>query len=256
MGLIAWLIPKPSGWLVYLAWGLVGLFAALFLYGLRLIALSYRKAQAEIEEKDTIISEQRERLSQLRGRLSEPSLLAIPDVLTQMDALNRAISLNPAQPAIDRQVNDLEKNIGKSRILRILAWLSSRQNMSKLLDLLITLSTEMNSRGIGLRADRLAEYEALLAELDDKRKAIGNPLLKRRIREYLAWSDGLHSFRLLVKYHFAIQKLPDWFPNRLRIPDAKMSLAIDAQMDEALGQVMKAIEESLIGRSDGGTGNV
>ena len=256
MGLVAWLIPEPSGWLRYLGWGLLVVLAGIFLYGLILIIRSYRKTQVEIQEKDAIISEQRERLSKLRERLTEPALLEIPDILTDINKLNKAISSSAIQSVTEKQINDLEDSILQGNILKIMSWLGGRKNMSKLLDVLITLSTEMNNRSIGLRASRLADYEALLVDLDDKRKVIGNPLLKRRIREYLAWSDGVHSFRLLFKYHFSTYKLPKWFPSKIRVSDDKMLLAIEAQMDEALGQVVKAIEETLVGRSDSGTGNV
>ncbi|MFC1948776.1 hypothetical protein ACFLW0_01190 [Chloroflexota bacterium] len=95
-----------------------------------------------------------------------------------------------------------------------------------------------------------------MVDLEKKKEIIGNPLLKRRIREYIAWSDGLFSFRLLLKYRDVLSKLPKWFPESWRVSDKKVLLAVNAQIDEALGQVVKILEETLIGRSDDGTGNV
>lgn len=256
MQLIDFLVPDPPIWVMRLGWVLVVVFAILFIYGVILIIRSHRKTQAELQEKDSLISEQRERLSKLRERLSEPALLAIPNILTKINGLNRAISSNPTKSIAEKQISDLEDYVLQNNIWRMMSWLFNRKNMNKLLGILIRLSTEMNNRDIGLRADKLTQYEKLKAGLDEKRQVIGNPLLKRRIREYLAWSDGLYSFRLLLKYHFSVQKLTKWFPNRLRFPDDEMLLAFDSLMDEMLGQVVKAIEESLIGRSDSGTGNV
>jgi len=254
MQLITSLVPNPPIWLTRLGWVLVVVFSLLLLYGVILIIQSYRKTQVELHAKDSIISDQSERLSKLRKRLSEPKLLAIPPILVKMNDLNKDTSSSLVKSVSEEQLNDLESRVGSK--LSILSAIIHRKNMSKLLGALITLSTEMNNRDIGLRADKLTEYKTLLADLDTKRDTIGNLLLKRRIREYLAWSDGLYSFRLFLKYHFSSQNLPEWFPNRLRVSDDKVLLAIDAQMDEALGQVVKAIEESLIGRSDSGTGNV
>jgi len=173
-----------------------------------------------------------------------------------LNNLNKEVSSTPPKKITEEQLKEMEICVGRSNKWRVLSWLSSRKNMSKLLGILITLSTEMNNRSMGLRAVKLSQHERLKADLDNKKEAIGNPLLRRRIREYLAWSSGLYSFRLFLKYHFSIQELPSWFPSRLRVSDDKVLLAIDAQMDEALGQVVKAIEESLVGRSDSGTGNV
>jgi hypothetical protein len=70
MSLINWLVPTPNDWLRHLGWGLVIAFTIIFIYGLILIIRSYRKTQVELQEKDTIISEQRERLAELRQRLN------------------------------------------------------------------------------------------------------------------------------------------------------------------------------------------
>jgi hypothetical protein len=173
-----------------------------------------------------------------------------------MNDLNRDVSYSLAGKVVTgEQVDCMASRMG-SNILTILGWLTSRNNMSKLLGMLITLSAEMNAMNVGLRSEKLSEYEELKASLDEKKKAVGNPLLRRRIREYLEWSDGLYSFKLFLEYRFSLYKLPRWFPNRLRVSDEKISLAIDAQMDDVEGQVVKTIEESLIGRSDSGTGNV
>ncbi|MFC1948777.1 hypothetical protein ACFLW0_01195 [Chloroflexota bacterium] len=148
MNLIAWLVPNPPTWLTCLGWVLLVVFSLCFIYGLLLIIISYRKTRSVIQDKDNKITEQDLRLTKLRERLSEPSILEIPSLLNKINDLNRIASSDLPREVTKEQLESLASRIGFNT--KVLVWLFNTKNMGKLLNYLITVSTEMDSRNLGL----------------------------------------------------------------------------------------------------------